>query len=161
MIKINYYLTTIFLICVIVSYFAYLYIVQVLHACGIEGSYVRIDGDENQAKYMDNVFNGRNNKFIYYNDNKEIVHEGKSTQSLFEINRYARHADSYSKCTTSYLSENSFNTCRGVADKKHNKTNVKYTSYHKYYTVNNQVYYENIYFFNDDSISYALYKKTN
>ena len=57
------------------------------------------------------------------------------------------------------LDFNSFGVCNGFAEKKHNKLNVKYTSYHKYYTFNNMVYYENIYFFDDDTISYALYKK--
>ncbi len=159
MVKINYFFTTFLLLGVIVAYLIYSYVRQTLHACGVEGSYVRIDGDHNQAKYVDNVFNGFNNKFIYYDENKNVINEGKSIQSLLGGKRVADHPGSYSKCTTSYSAAGSFNRCDGVAEKKHNKTNVKYTSYHKYFTVDNQVYYENIYFFNDGTTSYALYKK--
>lgn len=153
-IKINYFVTTIILISIIVLYLVYLSI-KMFRPHGIEGSYIRISGDTNQSKYIDNTYNGSDNIFRYYDDNKKLINEG-----TFDIYGVSRHTNSYSKCESSYMSSgNSFGVCNGFAEKKHNKLNVKYTSYHKYYTFNNMVYYENIYFFDDDTISYALYKK--
>ena len=159
--KINYKMLSLLLFLIIILYLGYLYINYIyLNKCGMEGKYMRIYGDNQQPTYMHNVKNGRKTEFIYYNDNNQMVDKGSSSQSLMNKTGSAKHNSSSSTCHKLYLSnDNSISVCKGNANQKFNKSNVKYTSYHKYYKVNGNVYYENTYIFDNGDISFAIYKK--
>jgi hypothetical protein len=143
------------------SYVIYLYVKNIyFNTSGIEGQYVRIYGDSNQPKYLDNIKHGRMNTYIYYDDNHTIIDEGTANPSLFKKEHSATHTNSSSVCKKLYLSnDKTVSECTGYAAKKFNKNNVNYKSFHNYYRVGNAVYYENTYFYDDGDISFAIYKK--
>jgi hypothetical protein len=144
------------LIFLLFFYIKYIY----LNRCGIEGKYVRVGGDINQPKYVENIKDGRSHKFIYYDDNNNIIDNGTGASSLFKREYLATHKNSSSICKKLYLSNDaSVSECTGYATKKFNKSNVRYKSFHKYYRVDNKIYYENIYFYDDGDISFAIYKQ--
>ena len=128
----------------------------------MEGKYVRIQGDTNQPKYLENTKDGRNEKFVYYDDNHQVVSNGVGIPSFFNNASIAIHDTSESKCVKIAKTDSqSMNRCVGYAAKKFNKVNVKYTSHHNYYKVNGKIYYQDTYFFDDGTISQAIYEKIN
>jgi hypothetical protein len=126
----------------------------------MNGKFVRIYGDSNQPKYIDHIPDGRSSIYIYYDDNHNIVDEGKGTPSLIMQECLATHKNSSSICKKLYLSNDiSISECSGYAKKKFHKSNISYKSFHNYYKFGDSVYYENKYFFEDGEISFAMYKK--
>lgn len=147
----------------VIVYFIYYYITQILlNKCGFKGFYVRISGDTNQPKYLENIKTANGQKYIYYDDNKQIINTGNAVRSYFSNSCTVYHDKqvSFSKCKKMlYDSKNSLSICNGSAKEKYGKNNISYTSVHRYFNINNTIYYENTYYYSDGDISTAIYKK--
>jgi len=156
------YSLNIFLILVILAYLVYLYINHAQkNKYSVEGKYTRVYGDNHQPKYLDSIKNGGSYNYIYYDDNKNIIDNGIEESSLFKKESSVTHTNSLSICKKMYsFNDYSIGKCIGYATKKFNKHNVKYQSFHNYYSIDNDIYYENTYFFDDGDISFAIYKRT-
>lgn len=146
----------IFFIMAVLFYLIYSFLIN--GGGGIEGQYIRVSGDINQPKYMDNIKNGRSNTYIYYDDHHKIIDNGSETSFL--LKRLSTHTNSSSICTKLHsFDDHHSGSCSGYAIKKFNKNNIRYKSFHNYYRIGDVVYYENAYFFEDGDISFAIYKK--
>ena len=125
----------------------------------VEGSYIKIHGDINQYKYLDVIKDKNKIKYIYYDDNHNIVENGLCKQFLLKEESITTHIFSLSKCYKIFSSDKySISVCNGYARKKFNELNTKYESFHRYYKVNGKYYYKNTYFFKNHKISSAIYK---
>lgn len=115
------------------------------------GSYIRIFGDRKQPKY----FKRYDNIIEYYDDNKNIINYSNSYCSNQSNKCIYKHNFKKSISIFNIVSC----TGSGFAQEKHERYNVSYKSFHKYYRIGKIKYYYNIYHFSDNSISSAIYQK--
>jgi len=117
------------------------------------GTFKRITGDFNQPQLFQNIKTPEGIKIVYYNNNQVVdigftkKNQNTHNHSSSIMNKYVNRSNMTVEVTA------------GFAKEKFARINLSYTATHIYFKVKNKVYYQNIYYFSNGDISFAVYQK--